>query len=73
VIVVLENGTACTSSPYKVCTNVTLKRFIAHMGEKGKAHRMKVGGRGDRDCEMRSVTLEMDSGDSGRQSIGGLP
>ena len=34
------------------------------MGEKGKAHRMKVGGRADRDCEIRSATLELDPGDS---------
>ena len=66
---ILQNGTSFISS-YKICTNVTQKGFIARMGEKGKAHRMKVGGRGDRDYEIRSVTLELDSGVGG--SIGGL-
>jgi hypothetical protein len=32
---------------------------------------MKVDGRGDRDCEIRSVALEMDSGDSGGKSTDG--
>jgi len=66
---ILENDTSFTSS-YKICRNVTLKGFIARMEEKGKAHRMKVGGKGDRDYEIRSVTLELDSGVGG--SIGGL-